>query len=134
MLYDKGHIQNTARGEGMIPTLTRTKPLNGTIYTEVHLAPMHRVKGATTATPSFHTLRQIGDRDSLPLWCEMGHPKQIYLGTVEHQQYYVRMNPRHEEFYKWGYDECPICGEVLYYSHYIAQEAVRKGKQLEVVQ
>ena len=105
MLYDKGHIQNTARGEGMIPTLTRTKPLNGTIYTEVHLAPMHRVKGATTATPSFHTLRQIGDRDSLPLRCEMGHPKQIYL-----------------------------CGEVLYYSHYIAQEAVRKGKQLEVVQ
>lgn len=132
-MYDKGHIKNTARGEGIIPTLTRTHPRYAD-YTEIHLAPMHRVKGASTAQPSFHTLRQIGDRDSLPLWCEMGQPKQIYVGAVEKSQYYVRMNPRHEEFYKWGYDECPICGEVLYYAHYIANLAVRTGEQLEVVQ
>ena len=133
-MYDKGHIQNTARGEGMIPTLTRTKPLKGTTYTEVHLAQMHRVKSASPAQSPFHTLRQIGDGDSIQRWCEVGQPKQIYVGVVGRTQYYVRMNPRHEDFYMWGYDECPICGEVLYYSHYIAGLAVKMGKQLEVVQ
>jgi hypothetical protein len=134
MLYDKGHIENTARGEGLIPTLTRTKPLKGTIYTEVHLAPMHRVKSASPAQSPFYTLRQIGDGDSIQRWCEVGAPKQIYVGTVYRTQYYVRMNSRHEDFYMWGYDECPICGEALYYSHYLTQQAVRTQKQLEVVQ
>ena len=132
-MYDKGHIENTARGEGIIPTLTRTHVMKNTTYTEVHLAPMHKVK-ATGAPPSFYTLRQIGDGDSIQRWCEVGQPKQIYVGTVYRTQYFVRMNPRHEEFYLWGYDECPICGEALYYSHYLTQQAVRTQKQLEVVQ
>ena len=133
---DKGLTPNTARGEGYIATRTNTWhcATTGTPVTEVHLHPMGRAKDHNHEP--FYTLRSVEKR--VPLWCEQGKPKKIYAGRIDKPeyaiQYYVHMNPRHESFYLWGYDECPICGATLYDSHWMTFNAVEKDTPLEVLQ
>ncbi len=133
---DKGLTPNTARGEGHIATRTKTWhcATTGTPVTEVHLHPMKQAKDHNNE--SFHTFRSVEHR--VPLWCEHGKPKKIYAGRIDNDegriQYYVHMNPRHESFYLWGYDECPICGQSLYESHWMTFNAVTKDTPLEVLQ
>ncbi len=137
---DKGHTPNIARGEGLIATRTNTaKHTHGgtgkvTRVTNVHLHPMVRTKAHNGE--SYHTFRNGDDR--VPMWCEQGKPKEIYVGRIETDkariQYFVHMNPRHESFYLWGYDECPICGQSLYESHWMTFNAIEKQTPLEVLQ
>ena len=137
---DKGLTPNTARGEGYIATRTNTWHNADIKGVDVHLHPMVRAKSHTVGL-YFHTLRKEEAeerRTMVDQWCEQGKPKQIYVGRIDTDttriQYYVHMNPRHESFYQWGYDKCPICGATLYYSHYLAQEAIRTQTPLEVLQ
>ena len=39
-------------------------------------------------------------------WCAVGRAKKNHPGNLN-------LNPRHYSFWKWGYDECPICGKTL---------------------
>ena len=134
---DKGLTPNTAQGEGYIATRTNIWhcATTGTPVTEVHLHPMKR----TTAYngESFHTFRHSYGDETVPMWCEQGKPKKISAGRIDKPeyaiQYYVHMNPRHESFYLWGYDECPICGQSLYEAHWMTFNAVEKDTPLEVL-
>lgn len=143
---NKGLTPNTARGEGHIATRTNTKKHTHmgtgvvTRVTNVHLHPMVRAKSSINGD-HFYTFRKddVAHRGSMtPLWCEQGKPKEIYAGAVATDegkiQYYIHMNPRHESFYLWGYDQCPICGQTLYYSHYLTQDAISTQTPLEVLQ
>jgi hypothetical protein len=138
---DKGLTPNKARGEGYIATRTNTKKHTHagtgkvTQVTNVHLHPMVRAKSSVYGD-AFYTFRDV--KTEVPLWCEQGKPKEIYAGRINNDEgsinYYIHMNPRHESFYLWGYDECPICGQTLYEAHWLTGDAITKQIPLEVLQ
>lgn len=140
---NKGLTPNTARGEGYIATRTNTKKHTHmgtgvvTRVTNVHLHPMLRAK--SPVGDGFYTFRkEAEERPMISRWCEHGKPKAIYAGAVATDEgkinYYIHMNPRHESFYLWGYDECPICGQTLYEAHWLTGDAITNQTPLEVLQ
>jgi hypothetical protein len=49
-------------------------------------------------------------------WCEVGKNGKKRGG----------LHPRHYSFWAWGYDECPICGQILKFDWPVRLEEVKK--------